>query len=340
MVVGGGNDNPLPQIADKIAADAAANGLSAWGFSLLRQLGRPIKPEWLKESSREWFNKELPQPWIPPKDEFLKYVEPFAQHSNLFSTTPGVNQLRHKYGLPVSSGFKGHEYVLEEDPANRKAPLDPGAPQTPSLRAQAETVAAKLAADQVSYRTANSYKPIDEDNPPAGMTKQQARQRNREMNATAEANFRATHLGADDVLKARAVAPTGVLQVPSTATTNTFLPPYLQPGSNTGAPPIAPAIGVGAPGPAAPLPLSSLLVPMGTPQNINPLFPQSPLNPLMPAGQFPGSPLGAPMPIGLFATGPNRGMGRINTGGGFNKTAKLLELPYYLRNMGGTAYGR
>lgn len=357
MVVGGGEDNPLPQIADRVAADAAINGLTAWGYSLLRQLGRPIKSEWLKESSKEWFNKELPQPWVPPKEEFLKYVEPFAGQST-YGTSRGINQLRHKYGLDVDSTWKGREYVLEEDPAKRTSPANaalydsqgralPGTPaQTPSLRAQAEEAAReearKLAADRAAFDALNTIQTIDEENPPPGMTRAQARRRNRELDAEQLSNFEArygsslqgpatptTLPGSPTAPFAPAgvavgepspttipTTPTSTPGVPATAANN-FLPPYLQPGGT--------ATTSGQP----PSPFNPVTPPstFGTP----PLPAVNQMAPIVPLGIAPqGSPFTPFVPNAPMA---NRGMGGGNS---FESTAKLLQLPYYLRNL----YGR
>lgn len=389
-----GYDKTTASIVNALKQDAAQNGLTAWGFSFLKQLGETIKPEWLKENSREWFNKPLVDPLVPPKDDFLKIVEPAVI----------TDQSREGWGRNVADGrvteairdkggFGGlwekyHREVgdLEAQQARLPAYLDPKriaeraaqfgpegqalTPQAPTLRQQADADAAKLKADQEAYRAANSYKPIDEDNPPAGMTRQQARQRNREMNAQAEANFRAGHMGADDVLNARAGAPVvpapsapgaspagqrfvpggpekilspedvaasklWVQQHPDLQTqglgsqalsANNFLPPYLQPGGGNN-------IAGGVQGVLNRYNTGGSVLPpnLAAPQQtINPLAPLAPVNPLMPAvGQIPlGMPAGSPFP-----TGTNLGVGGINTGGGFSATAKLLELPYYLRNL-------
>lgn len=324
MVVGGG-DNPLPEIANRVEADAAKNGLTAWGYSLLRQLGRTIKPEWLKESSKEWFNKELPEPWIPPKEEFLKFVEPFAGLTQ-FGASPGVNQLRHKYGLDVDPGFRGHEYVLEQDPVKRQPYLYgpegqrlyddqgralPGTVQTPSLRAQAEAAAQKLAQDQAAFTAENSIQTVDEDNPPAGMTRAQARAENRRRDAEQLANFESRYGSSVPGTP----APAGSAMSQPAATSN-FLPPYLQPGQ-----------------PGQPGGLTTAVQPSAQPAPVTqaPVTPPgSPLTPFVPdaatgAMTPPGSPVQPFAP--QFAQPKSQG--------GFAAAAKILELPFYLRGLYG-----
>lgn len=103
-----------------------------------------------------------------------------------------------------------------------------------------------------------------------------------------------------------------LLEQPDTGAQN-FLPPYLQPGApkvQTGTlTPITPPSTFGTP----PLPTVNQMAPM-VPQSITPQ----------------GSPLA---PFTPNATMSNRGMGGGNS---FESTAKLLQLPFYLRSL----YGR
>lgn len=98
----------------------------------------------------------------------------------------------------------------------------------------------------------------------------------------------------------------------SGGTAKNFLPPYLQPGA---APSTGGAVDIAAPTGQAAAPI----VPTA-PTGITPAG--SPMAPFVPqgVGQVPGQPL---------VTGASR------IGGGFGATAKLLELPYYLRRSYG-----
>lgn len=368
MVTSTGND-PLSPIAAQIEKDAATNGLSAWGYSFLRQLGRTIKPEWLKENSKEWFNKPLIDPSVPPKGDFVKYVEPATRRgwtggSEFLTTDRGINSLRAKYGLPVDSIWKGREYIFTETPVtyagtpeeqiqqfdaarsafekeNPRPPMgtplgeyeakwrdfqrkwkpgdtQPGdAPRNPieagnmpgaggtglaGPNPNAAADAAALAARQWAF-----------DNDPATLAARDRYSYTDEAGRRAAmANFRADHTwNAADAIRDR--------NTPG-ASPKTLLPPYLQPGGGNN-------IAGGVQGVLNRY-NTGVLPPQ---QTVNPLAPLMPVNPLMPAvGQIPlGMPTGSPFP-----TGTNLGVGGINTGGGFGATAKLLELPFYLRNFG------
>jgi hypothetical protein len=104
----------------------------------------------------------------------------------------------------------------------------------------------------------------------------------------------------------------------SAAAPQTFLPPYLQPGANAG----TPSANAAAPAPAG-APTGNAITPSAATTSTP--APGSPIAPMKPPGSsgFTG---------GFTPNAP----GAASPGGSFSSTAKLLELPYYLRKQ----YGR